>query len=69
LGPKVLKLSAERSAGVRKLFRLVQLEQVAERIVQEGLCPARGMNWILILVRGSGSRRPTTTRLLRDNEE
>jgi hypothetical protein len=31
--PKVLKLSAERSAGVRKLFRLVQLEQVAERIV------------------------------------
>ncbi len=42
LGPKVLKLSAERSAGVRKLFRLVQLEQVAERIVQEGLVPGAG---------------------------
>jgi hypothetical protein len=42
LGPKVLKLSAERSAAVRKLFRLVQLEQVAERIVQEGLVPSAG---------------------------
>jgi hypothetical protein len=42
LGPKVLKLSAERSAGVRKLFRLVQLKQVAERIVQEGLVPGTG---------------------------
>jgi hypothetical protein len=42
LGPKVLKLSAQRSAGVRKLFRLVQLEQVAERIVQEGLVPGAG---------------------------
>jgi hypothetical protein len=30
-------LTGERSAGVRKLFRLIQLEQVAERIVQEGL--------------------------------
>jgi hypothetical protein len=29
--------TGERSAGVRKLFRLIQLEQVAERIVQEGL--------------------------------
>ena len=42
LGPKVLKLSAERFAGVRKLFRLVQLEQVAERIAQEGLVPGAG---------------------------
>jgi hypothetical protein len=42
LGPKVLKLSAQRSARVRKLFRLVQLEQVAERIVQEGLLPGAG---------------------------
>ena len=32
-------LTGERSAGVRKLFRLIQLEQVAERIVQEGLVP------------------------------
>jgi hypothetical protein len=39
LSPQVLKLSAERSASVRELFRLVQLEQVAERIVQEGLVP------------------------------
>ena len=39
---QVLKLSVERSAGVRKLFRLVQLEQVAERIVQEGLVPGAG---------------------------
>jgi hypothetical protein len=32
----------ERSAGVRKLFRLIQLEQVAEWIVQEGLVPGAG---------------------------
>jgi hypothetical protein len=31
-----------RDAGERKLFRLVQLEQVAERIVQEGLVPGAG---------------------------
>ena len=42
LGPKVLKLSAQRSARVHKLFRLVQLEQVAERIVQEGLVAGAG---------------------------
>ena len=35
-------LTGERSAGVRKLFRLIQLEQVAERIVQEGLVPGTG---------------------------
>jgi hypothetical protein len=29
-------------AGVRKLFRLIQLEQVAERIVEEGLAPGAG---------------------------
>jgi hypothetical protein len=34
--------TGERSAGVRKLFRLIQLEQVAERIVQEGLVPSAG---------------------------
>jgi hypothetical protein len=39
---RVPKLSAECSAGVRKLFRLVQLEQVAEGIVQEGLVPGAG---------------------------
>ena len=33
---------AERSAGLRKLFRLVQLNHVAERIVQEGLVPGAG---------------------------
>jgi hypothetical protein len=32
-------LTGERSADVRKLFRLIQLEQVAKRIVQEGLLP------------------------------
>jgi hypothetical protein len=31
-----------RDAGERKLLRLVQLEQVAERIVQEGLVPGAG---------------------------
>src|SRR3984957_11995361 len=45
VGPKVLKLSGERSAGVRKLFRLVQLEQVAERIVQEGLVAGARDKW------------------------
>ena len=30
------------ASPVRKLFRLVQLEQVAERIVQEGLVPGAG---------------------------
>jgi hypothetical protein len=30
---------------VRKLFRLVQLEQVAERIVQECLVPGAGDEW------------------------
>jgi hypothetical protein len=35
-------LTGECSAGMRKLFRLIQLEQVAERIVQEGLVPGAG---------------------------
>ena len=38
-------LTGERSAGVRKLFRLIQLEQVAERIVQEGLVPGARDKW------------------------
>ena len=42
LCPTVLMLSAERSAGVRQLFRLVQLEQIAERVAQEGLVPSAG---------------------------
>ena len=33
------------ASPVRKLFRLVQLEQVAERIVQEGLVPGAGDEW------------------------
>ena len=38
-------LTRERSAGVRKLFRLIQLEQVAERIVQEGLVAGARDKW------------------------
>src|ERR1700738_40364 len=38
-------LTGERSAGVRKLFRLIQLEQVAERIVQEGLVAGTRDKW------------------------
>ena len=33
------------SLSVRKLFRLVQLEEVAERIVQEGLAPRAWSDW------------------------
>jgi hypothetical protein len=40
--PRVVDQQVERATGVRKLFRLVQLEQVAERIVQEGLVPGAG---------------------------
>jgi hypothetical protein len=40
--PESPEAVGERSAGVRKLFRLIQLEQVAERIVQEGLVPGAG---------------------------
>lgn len=38
-------LTGERSAGARKLFRLIQLEQVAERIVQEGLVAGARDKW------------------------
>ena len=33
------------SLSVRKLFRLVQLEEVAERIVQGGLAPGAWSDW------------------------
>jgi hypothetical protein len=33
------------SRRIRKLFRLVQLEEVAERIVQEGLAPSARGEW------------------------
>ena len=33
------------SLSVRKLFRLVQLEEVAKRIVQEGLAPGAWSDW------------------------